>query len=188
MKHLSLQPGEKILWQGRPEPFRLLDNCQISHLLRDMLVSFVGGLLNVALFWLCSGREPVPPAVYSIVVLLVLLPPLRLVLDAIRLHHTEYLATDRRLLVIDRSTVRDVAYSRIRQAAFRRDTAGHTSLLCGEKALTGGSWSYRERTVVGLDALDGDDTVCDSFVFFAVAQPEPLRQVLKDRLPLQDAA
>ena len=183
MSKFDLQPGETVLWQGRPEAFRTLDRCVTPTLLKDLLVSLIGGALIVAEYWFCSGKAALRPTILWIPALLLCVPIIHLILDVIRLQRTEYYVTDRRLAVVGHD-VRDVEYSRIREAALRKDRAGHTSLLCGGKALAAGDASYRERTVVGLDALIGDDTVCDSFAFYAVDQPESLKASLAGVLPL----
>ena len=183
MHTFDLQPDEQILWEGKPENFRILDTCHTLPLLRSMLIFLLGGALIGACAVLLSEHKTVNGNVYAIMLLFAAIAPLRLALDAAALRRTRYYATDRRLVTVGK-TVQDVAYSRIREAGFTTDGAGHTSLLCGTKALTGAPWSYRERTVVGLDALEGENTICDSFAFYAVDDADGLRAVLKDRLPL----
>lgn len=45
-----------------------------------------------------------------------------------------YAVTDKRLILV-REAVRDMDFGRIKSASLRRDADGHTSLLCGERAL-----------------------------------------------------
>ena len=187
MKNFELKRGETLLWEGRPEPFSLFDRCITPSLLKDMLVSLIGGLLIVAEYWLCSGRGALPVSVFWIPAMLVCVPLVRIVCDAVLLNRTRYYATDRRLAVVN-SCVKDVAYPRIPEAAFKKDRAGHTSLLCGKKALFAGDSSFRERTVIGLDALIGEDTLCDSFAFYAVDDADALSSALKTVLSVSPAS
>ena len=182
MQTFELQPGETILWEGKTDAFHTLDTCYTLPLLRNMLIFLLGGIGSGALCVLLSEYKTVSAGVFLLPLILLIIAPLRLVLDAAVLRRTRYFATDRRLVAVGRS-VKDVTYSRIREAGFATDRAGCTSLLCGKKALAGTPWSYRERAVIGLDALDGDDTICDSFAFYAVDDADRLRAVIQDYLP-----
>ena len=180
----KLEPGETILWQGKPEKFDVLDQTNKGVFLKDICSCLLGSVLIAAEYWFFSGREAVPPMLLLWIVLpLVAVPVCFLITDTMKLRRTRYYVTDRRLAVVDR-TVKDVAFSRIQEASLKQDVCGHTSLLCGKKALRGKAASYRERTVLGLDALDGDDTVCDSFAFYAVSKPEELKKALSGVLTL----
>ena len=183
MRTFDLQPDEQILWEGKPENFRTLDACHTLPLLRSVLIFLLGGALIGACAVLLSESKTLNGDVYAILLLFAIIAPLRLVLDAAALRRTRYYATDRRLVAVGKN-VQDVAYSRIREAGFVTDAAGHTSLLCGAKALAGAPWSIRERTVVGRDALEGETTICDGFAFYAVDDADGLRAVLENRLPL----
>ena len=181
MNKFELKKGETLLWEGRPESFSLFDCCVTPSLLKDLLVSLIGGLLIVAEYWFCSGRGPLRPGIFWIPAMLVCVPLVRVFSDAFILNRSRYYATNRRLAIVN-SVVKDVEYTRIPEAAFKTDRAGHTSLLCGGKAVLAGDSSFRERAVVGLDALIGEDTVCDSFAFYAVDDPDALNSALKNIL------
>ena len=178
-----LEPGEKILWQGAPESFRLLDKSNTGSFLKEICICLLGGAAIAAEYWFFSGRQALPKELLWIVFLLVAVPVCFLISDALKLRRTKYYVSDRRLAVVNTS-VKDVAFFRIQEASLKQDSCGHTTLLCGGKALRGPASSYRARTVLGLDALDGDDTICDSFAFYAVSQPEELKKALSGVLPL----
>ena len=179
----SLEPGEKILWQGAPEPFRLLDKSNTGSFLKEICTCLLGGAAIAAEYWFFSGRRALPIELLWIVLLLVAVPVCFLISDALKLRRTKYYVSNRRLAVVN-NAVKDVALFRIQEASLKQDSCGHATLLCGGKALRGPASSYRARTVLGLDALDGDDTVCDSFAFYAVTQPEELKKALSGVLPL----
>ncbi|MBQ9661596.1 MAG: hypothetical protein IJV40_00430 [Oscillospiraceae bacterium] len=183
MAKLNLQADETILWQGVPEAFKALDKSVTPALVKNMIVSLLGGAFIVAEYWLCSGRRSLSPAIFWIPAILVCVPIFFLITDVIKLRRTRYYVTDRRLAVVNR-TVKDVELFRIREASLKGDRSNHMSLLCGKKALSGSDNSYRERTVVGLDALIGDDTECDSFAFYAVDHPDRLKAALTGLVPL----
>ena len=178
-----LEPGEKILWQGTPESFQLLDRTNIGSFLKDICTCLLGGAAIAAEYWYFSGMRALPMELLWIVLLLVAVPVCFLISDTLKLRRTKYYVSDRRLAVVNNS-VKDVAFSRIREASLKQDSCGHTTLLCGPKALRDHASSYRARTVLGLDALDGDDTICDSFAFYAVNQPEELKNALSGVLSL----
>ena len=179
----SLEPGEKILWQGTPESFRILDKTNIGSFLKDICTCLLGSAVIAAEYWYFSGMRALPVELLWITLLLVAVPVCFLISDTLKLRRTRYYVSDRRLAVVN-SSVKDVAFFRIQEASLKQDSCGHTTLLCGGKALHDKASSYRARTVLGLDALDGDDTTCDSFAFYAVHQPAELMKALSGVLPL----
>ena len=43
-----LEPGEKILWQGTPESFRILDKTNIGSFLKDICTCLLGSAVIAA--------------------------------------------------------------------------------------------------------------------------------------------
>ena len=56
----SLEPGEKILWQGTPESFRILDKTNIGSFLKDICTCLLGSAVIAAEYWYFSGMRALP--------------------------------------------------------------------------------------------------------------------------------
>lgn len=177
---ISLEPGEQILWQGKPEPFKTLDK---THKKSFAVKASIGGLIAIiisAVYVLAViNTAPIKIFVFPVVFILCGIPAFNLLGDASKLRKTVYLATDRRLISV-RDSAHDMKYTCIHEAAFRTDRDGHVSLLCGDEAMKLKPEKWREAAVVGQRATEGPG--CHRFVFYAPTDTDVLKAILNEHL------
>ena len=180
-----LKEGEEILWEGKAEPIRILDDTNASSFWKKLIISAAVTVLAIALYWYFSVRNGVEVSSFIIGFFAVcgLISPVRFWTDARRVRKQKYIATDRRLIV-QSDTMLDVPYSFIHEAVFKRDADGHGTLLCGKDAVKKDPAKWRVASILcNINEIDSKDP-CRNFVFYAVEDPEKLLEVLKEKLPV----
>jgi len=178
----ALEPGEKIVWRGGPEKFRVLDATHKPYFIKHCIISLLVSVIIAVTYIVMATKNDADVKVFMIAIAVVFAAykPMIILSDAGKLaKETLYVATDRRLMVI-KDSARHMEYHRILTAGFGTDADGHVSLLCGGKAMKSVPTAWRTYTLLGQGALDEEGSPCESFCFYAVDDVEGLKEVLKD--------
>ena len=181
-----LKDGEQLLWSGKAENYEVLDATNKPELIHRSILCTGICILIEALYigtaiYLDAGIK------WGIVAALLIAcaaSPILFVTRSMKLKDYIYAATDKRLLILADQN-REIDYPRIPKCAFKEDSDGHISLLCGEKAVISKPGKWREIAFFGNSGDDGVSP-CDTFAFYAIDHPEELREVLKGKVPFED--
>ena len=173
-----LHKDEKILWEGKAEPFVTLDRTHKQAYLKKAVITLAVSLtLAVLYFMVVAEINPVIPAAILLVAGYICLKP---ILDARKLRRARYLITTERLVLITDEVVNAV-YSDIPVATVRKDADGHSSLLCGRRAIAIPPEQRRNYAVTGA-IFDMDTKICDSLIFYAISDAEKVKEILRPYL------
>lgn len=182
----ALRSDEKLLWSGRPERFETLDKTHKSSFYRKIVwsVAICAAVLALYIIMALKNGADIKPVVIIVVVACGVLGPMSFFSDASKLRkNVLYAVTDKRLILV-REGVRDMDFSRIKSASLRRDADGHTSLLCGERALKAKPDKWRAASLLAQGSGDGEDELCENFAFYALPESPELDTILFQHLPI----
>ena len=173
-----LHKEEKILWEGKAEPFTTLDRTHKNAYLKKLCITLAVTLaLRLLYFITVSEVEPFIVAVMLFLAAYICIKPLT---EARQLRSARYLVTDERLVLITDEVV-NVVYTDIPMAAIRTDADGHSSLLCGQRAIAAAPQQRRSFAATGA-VIDMDSKLCDSLIFYAVADIAGMKEALRPYL------
>lgn len=178
-----LMEDEQLLWSGRPESFITFDKTNKRSMIVWLAVKALVILGLLILFLTEKGNSKYPGIFICLIgfVAFALVNPF-LVVRRLR-KKTIYGLTDRRII---RSGALDnaVPYERIRQAKLLKDPDGHTTLLCGERAVHLKPRQLRgEADASFLDAHDAPEA--DRVILYALPMDNRLNELLHNYLPLE---
>lgn len=180
-----LTEGEQLLWSGRPEAFDTMDRTNKAEIIAGLVIKVLVTLGILALCFI-SAREQgkVSPLFIAIVLAFAAFLLANPFLIAGRLRKkTIYGLTDSRVL---RCGVHDesVPYARIKSAVLRTDADGHTSLLCGPRAVNLRSRQWRgEADASFIDAHD--DPEAARVILYALPMDDALKALLDKYIPVE---
>lgn len=181
----KLEENEKLLWFGRPESFETLDRTNRKSIVIGLAVKVIitfgilalyiyGGLKAGSIKW--GGVAIVLAfAAYALVNPFLVARRLR--------DKTFYALTDRRVL---RSGANDesVPYGRIKSAVLRTDADGHTTLLCGPRAMNLKPRQWRGEADAAF--LNGpDDPEAARVILYNLPMNAELRTILKEHIEIR---
>jgi len=132
-----LMPDEHLLWCGSPEPFETLDKTNKRPIIVGTIIKAIVAVCVLILYFVSIRQEGVSarPGLIIVVLALAAFAMLNPFLTARRLRKkTIYGLTDKRAMRCG-SNDNAVPYERIKSAELRTDEDGHTTLLCGPRAL-----------------------------------------------------
>ena len=183
----SLMEGEELLWSGKPETCEALDKTHKAKFVKKTVTAAVVAVVLCALYIILASyaETQVSWIVVVIILLCAYIVPHNMVKDA-KTCNTKLLygVTSERLITVSDS-VKSVSYSQIREAAFRTDDDGHTSLLCGHDALNSEPANWRFAAVNGLVMNETND-FCESYAFYALPEADKVREIVRKYLKLVD--
>ena len=182
----SLEKDENLLWSGRPETFETLDTTNKRNFIIKTVVSVVVAAVLMALYIVYALKSGVGIKAFVVVLLVVcaVFGPLNTFTDASKLRKKVlYAVTDKRLLVV-RDSIKDVDYVCIIESSFKKDADGHTTLLCGGRAIKAKPTKWRAMTLIGKNSAEDDTGVCDSFAFYALPDDNTLMETIREHLPV----
>lgn len=181
-----MQPGEKLLWCGKPEPFEVFDGeykrkisstilfwaavavfCEICY------ISFVlGAKLKINI---------IPMVLIAAFCALALFARLS---EPAQVKAMEYALTDRSIMVKGKN-LKICPYADVKYAWIHVDKAGTNSLICGAQtdALHNENFDARLLTVLGNAKNLKGRYLADSIAMYSI--PEAAVEIIKGRLPLK---
>ncbi len=181
----ALDEGEKILWKGQPESFETLDKTHRSGYIRKCVITAVitAAILIAYIAAATSNGAGIKWGVIVIILVCAAYACLSPILTANQLRkQIMYVITDKRMMII-RGSVTSCAYDKIGIAAMRKDSDGHSCLICGADGIKLKPTKWRGDTVTGArsDVQTGE---CSSLVMYAVPEADKVREILKPYLTL----
>ena len=180
----ALKEGEHLLWTGKPESYKILDKTNKPAFLRRCLIWAIicfGLEIMYVRIMLASGTGIKWGVMAVFFVVCASIPGLFLFRSR-QIRKFVYAATDRRLLIVS-DQVREMAYERIPECALKIDKDGHTTVLCGKKAIAAKPGRWRKFTYC-VDPNDNGVAPGAKFGFYAVDEPDELRRALSGRVRL----
>lgn len=183
--HNHLKKNEQLLWQGKPESFKMLDNTNKSSIIGNALIKAVVilGLIALCIYIDIEEAFIKPWAILFLIVfgIYIQTEPFRIA------HHlrdkTQYILTDQRILRMG-AKKDSVSYEDIQTASLKTDEDGHYSLLCGEDSLTmkSNQWrNYADSNVI----TEMDSDTCACMILYALPMDTNLKRILQAHLPLE---
>lgn len=171
-----LDHGEEILWHGRTEPFKAMDQTHKTYYIRRGIIAAVVLILLNTLYISTALKTGagIKPAVAIVIIAAGLYGIFSPFLDVRKLRKTEYVLTTEKLLLVSPSDVRSVKLSAIPTARLDSDADGHWSLLCGPDCDALAPCKRRVATLTGA-ILDQDSMMCDRFVMYGIDDVQGLR-------------
>lgn len=179
-----LMEGEQLLWTGRPEAFETFDRTNKTSLITWLIVKIVLVLGLTITYVSAQSKDTLRPGIIIVVLLFAAFAVINPFLVARRLRKkTLYGLTNKRVM---RSGAYDeaVPYERIRSAVLRTDADGHTTLLCGPRAVNLKPRLWRaEADASFINNLDAPEA--DRVIFYAMPMSDELQSLLEKYLPIQ---
>ena len=171
-----LEPGEKILWQGRVAPFESMDHTHKAYYIRRGIIAAAVLILLIALYIPTAIKTGAGVKLGVVIVIIAagiygICSPM---LDVRKLRKMEYVLTNEKLMLVTPSDVRSVKLSAIPTARMASDDDGHWSLLCGPDCDSLAPCKRRVATLTGA-ILDQDSMMCDRFVMYGIDDVQGLR-------------
>ncbi|MBE6969001.1 MAG: hypothetical protein E7442_02610 [Ruminococcaceae bacterium] len=174
----NLEQGEKILWDSHPEAFKTLDRTHKQAFTKKLLITLITTTVLLGLYIFGLGHTE--PLIVGVTVIIALYICASTHMTAWQLKKARYLLTDRRIIVMNNDFT-FAHYHEIPMAFFRKDSDGHTSLVCGEYAIKLAPHKWRGYSAAGV-RFDSDSKLCDSLILYAIPDPEKVRNILKPYL------
>ena len=175
----ELGKEEKLLWKACPEAFDTLDATYKKHIIRKMVTTcaIVLAIMIAYLIFALTNGGGVKIVVIGILVLVAVCASINSFTDAVTLKKAVYAVTDKRIIIISDS-VKSVELDVIGKAAFKKDDAGHYTLLCGS-AIDSKPTEWRNITVSG-PRIDDETKMCTRFALYAVPEHEKVKNLLSE--------
>lgn len=178
----NLENGEKILWTGKSASKKVMDSTYLVPYLIRFVVSY--GIVAALAFYAISKTGSIRTSALLMLLVVGSLIPMTAISDGIKSKKLCYAATDRRLMRVNESLVSSVNYDEIGSCAFRKDSSGNTSLLCGDKTVSSNPSSWRGKALfTGSYEKDSENHVND-YVFYAVDDAEGLKKAIEDKVKI----
>lgn len=180
-----LMEGEQLLWTGRPESFETLDKTNKTSIIVGLVIKAII-TLGILLLFIISAQENggVKPGVIAFILAFAAFAFANPFLIARRLRKkTLYGLTDKRIM---RAGANDqaVPYDRIRNAVLRTDADGHTSLLCGPRAVRLKPRQWRGEADASFINTAGEPEA-ERVILYALPMDDKLKGLLNKYLPLK---
>ena len=181
-----LNVGEKVLWKGGPEKYKILDKTNTqTFILRCALCALICILVEIS--YILMARYSEVDILWWLIGLIFIgcvTSPILFLLRSRKLRKHVYVVTNTRLLIL-KDPVMMVSYRRIQECALKTDADGHTTLLCGNKAVTSKPRKWREISYFG-DVGGAETDPCSTFAFYAVQRPDELRIALAGKVQIKN--
>ena len=180
-----LMEGERLLWSGSPESFETLDKTNKTSIIVGFVIKALI-TLGILLLLIISARENGggKPGAFAFVLALAAFAFANPFLIARRLRKkTFYGLTDKRILRAG-ANEQAVPYDRIRNAVLRTDADGHTTLLCGSRAIKLKPHQWRGEADVSFinSAIEPE---AERVILYALPMNDELKGILNQYLPLE---
>lgn len=179
-----LMEDEQLLWVGRPEAFETFDRTNKTSLIVGLIVKVVVALGLIITYVAYQDEGSLKPGIIIVILLFAILGVINPFLYARRLRNkTIYGLTNKRVM---RSGVYDeaVPYERIKSAVLRTDADGHTTLLCGPRAVNLKPRQWRgEADASFINSLDAPEAA--RVILYAVPMSDELNSLLEKYLPIK---
>lgn len=179
-----LMEDEQLLWIGRPEAFDTFDRTNKTSIVVGLVIKVIVTLGLVLTFVSSGDQGNIQPGIIAFVLLFAVFAIVNPFLIARRLRKkTIYGLTNKRIL---RSGVYDeaVPYERIKSAVLRTDADGHTSLLCGPRAVNLKPRQWRgEADASYINSLDAPEAA--RVMLYAMPMSDELKALLEKYLPIK---
>ena len=179
-----LMEGEQLLWAGRPEAFETFDKTNKTSLVTGLIIKIAVALGLIVTYVTAQSSDMMKPGIIIVVLLFAAFAVINPFLVARRLRKkTIYGLTNKRVM---RSGVYDeaVPYERIRSAMLRTDADGHTTLLCGPRAVNLKPRLWRaEADASFINNLDAPEAA--RVMFYAMPMSDELESLLEKYLPIR---
>ena len=182
-----LETDEHLIWQGKPEPFITLDSTHKKVFVRRIIISVITAAVLMALYFLIISKKGADLNAFIFVAIIVCcaLGPISVFIHAGKLRRKAVYAASNQRLIVYSGDLKTVSYDYIKEACFKTDDDGHTTLLCGKSAVDAPPSKWRIISLFGLNDLEAKDgPVCERFAFYALENPEELREVLAPYLKI----
>jgi len=181
-----LMPDEHLLWCGSPEPFETLDKTNKRPIIVGTIIKAIVAVCVLILYFVSIRQEGVSarPGLIIVVLALAAFAMLNPFLTARRLRqNTIYGLTDKRAMRCG-SNDNAVPYERIKSAELRTDEDGHTTLLCGPRALKLKPRQWRAEADAAFINM-ADEAEADRVMFYALPMDDEVRAIMKKYLPIK---
>ena len=181
-----LLEDEQLLWTGCPESFDTLDKSNKTSIVVGIVIKALV-TLGILLVFIISARQDgksVSPIAIALILAFGVFAMINPFLVARRLSKkTIYGLTDKRIL---RSGSNDeaVPYERIKSAVLRTDQDGHTSLLCGARAVKLKPRQFRGEADAAFVNNQGEPEA-ERVILYALPMDDALMRLLNTYLPLK---
>ena len=179
-----LMEDEQLLWTGRPEAFETFDRTNKTSLIIGLIIKVVVALGLIITYVASLDKDSIKPGIVIIVLLFAAFALINPFLVARRLRKkTLYGLTNKRVM---RSGAYDQAipYERIKSAVLRTDADGHTTLLCGSRAVNLKPRLWRAEADASFINNAGEPEA-DRVIFYAVPMSDELESLLEKYLPVK---
>ena len=180
----QLLEDEQLLWVGAPESFETLDRTNKTSIIVGTIIKGGVTLFLVYAFSFAQGNGSNNIGLIVVVLMFAAFALLNPFLVARRLRKkTIYGLTDKRILRA--GTFNEaVPYDRIKTAVLRTDADGHTSLLCGSRAVNLKPRQLRAEADASF-INSNDEPEAARVILFALPMDSKLKALLERYLPLK---
>ena len=180
----NLLEDEQLLWVGAPQSFETLDKTNKTSIIVGIIIKVLVTLFLIYCFTFAQDSGSINLHIIAVILVFAALALINPFLVARRLRKkTLYGLTNKR--VLRAGTFNEaVPYDRIKRAVLRTDADGHTSLLCGSRAVKLKPRQWRGEADASF-INSNDDTEAARVILFALPEDGGLVALLEKYLPLK---
>lgn len=184
LKELLLA-DEELLWMGSPEAFDTLDKTNKTSIIVGLVIKVLV-ILGILLTFVFSAQSAnnTKPGVFLFILAFGVFALVNPFLIARRLRRKTIYGLTNKRIIRSGATDNAVPYERIKKAVLRMDDDGHTSLLCGSRAVNLKPRKWRgEADASFIDSSNEPEAT--RVILYALPMDDSLREILEKHLPLE---
>ncbi|MBP5169073.1 MAG: hypothetical protein ILP14_07710 [Oscillospiraceae bacterium] len=181
----QLLEDEQLLWTGCPESFNTFDKTNKPSIVFGLVIKalFILGILFMFLYSAQNGGSK-QPGIFICIIAFAVFTVLNPFLIARRLRKKTIYGLTNKRIIRSGSTDNAVPYERIKKATLDTDKDGHTTLLCGERAVDLKPRKWRgEADASFIDTHDAPEA--DRVILYALPMDGKLNDLLYKYLPIK---
>lgn len=181
----QLLEDEQLLWTGCPESFNTFDKTNKPSIVIGLVIKalFILGILFLFLYSTQNGDSK-QPGIFICIIAFTAFTVVNPFLIARRLRKKTIYGLTNKRIIRSGSTDNAVPYERIKKATLATDKDGHTTLLCGERAVDLKPRKWRgEADASFIDTHDAPEA--DRVILYALPMDSRLNDLLYKYLPIK---
>lgn len=180
----KLEPGEEILWTGKPEEFEFLDVQYKRPFFIKIAICSVLDILLIALYStmaLKSGGK-INVLILAVINAIFIAIVLSSLVDAKKIRNSFYCITNKRILQMT-DTIKETRYENITDYGIKKDAAGMSSILVGKKALRTPAKLWRSLSVAPV-LMELGTTEIRSSIIYGIPEEGKIAEILQKNIKL----
>lgn len=183
----ALKDDEVLLWSDKPEKFDTKDKTNKNTILTTIIASFSIAVAVSYIYLNAALSKCTDPKWVLVAILFVVASYIsynKLAISRKVATKLTYVITNQRIFTLTEGSTEfsGAYYPEIKEAKFFTDADGHTSLLCGSKAVRYPASKIRFEATTKATRNDKKET--EAYVMYAIPEADKVREIIADYLPI----